>query len=215
MAAAVFAARSQPSIGCNQKCEKARPDKSSGSRSFCGKTSFSSEPAFATSGAPALGLTQIQSRPGGGASVPLVSTAASKPRAWTAPISAASSCNKGSPPVKTTNRFVLPPAQTLSIAVARASAPVKLPPPGPSMPTKFVSQKWQMAPARSFSWPDQRLQPEKRQNTAARPAFAPSPCKERKISFTAYLPMGSFQYQRANAAPKSDGPIFEFSQSLR
>src|SRR5580704_4105739 len=189
MAAAVFAARSSPSIGCSQKCEKASPHNVSGCRPCCGKTSFSSDPAFAMSGAPAFGLTQSQSRPGGGARVPLVSTAISKPLAWTAQISAASSCNKGSPPVNTINRSVLPPIQAPSIAVARASAPAKLPPPVPSNPTKSVSQKRQTARPRSFSWPDQRLQPEKRQNTAARPAFAPSPCNVRKISFTAYLLM--------------------------
>src|ERR1700730_4811653 len=187
MAAAVFAVRSSPSIGCNQKCENARPHNSSGPRPCCGKTSFSSDPELAMSGAPAFGLTQSKSTPGGGASVPLASTAISKPLAGTAPISAASSCNKGSPPVKTINRSVLPPVQVPSIAIARASAPAKLPPPGPSIPTKSVSQKRQTARPRSFSWPDQRLQPEKRQNTAARPAFAPSPCNVRKISFTPYL----------------------------
>src|SRR5580704_8630761 len=203
MAAAVFAARSSPSIGCNQKCKNARSHNASGPRPCCGKTSFSSDPAFATSGAPAFGLTQSQSRPGGGARVPLVSTAISKPRAWTAPISAASSCNKGSPPVSTTNRSVLPPIQAPSMAMESASASAKLPPRVPSSPTKSVSQNWQMAPARSFSWPDQRLQPEKRQNTAARPAFAPSPCNVRKTSFTAYLLMRAqpTQYRQVEAYP--------------
>ena len=44
-----------------------------------GNTSLSSCPARSTSSAPAFGLTQIQSMPGGGSSVPLVSTATSKP----------------------------------------------------------------------------------------------------------------------------------------
>ena len=45
-----------------------------------------------------------------------------------------------------------------------------LPPSVPSVPTKSVSQKRQMALARSCSRPLQRLQPAKRQNTAGRPA---------------------------------------------
>ena len=60
----------------------------------CGQTSFSSLPDRWTTGLPALGLTQIQSIPGGAAIVPLVSTAISKPRAWSASINAASSCSK-------------------------------------------------------------------------------------------------------------------------
>ena len=43
----------------------------------------------------------------------------------------------------------------------------------------------QIADARSCLRPDHRLQPEKRQNTAARPACPPSPCRVRKISLTA------------------------------
>src|SRR5580698_10647849 len=52
----------------------------------------------------------------------------------------------------------------------------KAPPPGPLVPTKSVSQKVQTAVARSASRPLQRLQPAKRQNTAARPVWPPSPC---------------------------------------
>ena len=49
------------------------------------------------------------------------------------------------------------------------------PPSGPT-PTKSVSQNWQTASCRSSSRPVQRLQPLKRQKTAGRPAFRPSPC---------------------------------------
>ena len=42
----------------------------------------------------------------------------------------------------------------------------------------------QTALARSCSRPVQRLQPAKRQNTAGRPAWPPSPCSVRKISLT-------------------------------
>src|SRR6476620_7348136 len=69
---------------------------------------------------------------------------------------------------------------------ASSLAVAKRPPSVPSVPTKSVSQNWQVAPARSCSRALQRLQPEKRQNTAARPACATSPCKVRKISLTAY-----------------------------
>jgi bifunctional enzyme CysN/CysC len=53
---------------------------------------------------------------------------------------------------------------------ASSSEVAKRPPSVPSVPTKSVSQNWQVASARSCSRPLQRLQPEKRQNTAARPA---------------------------------------------
>ena len=43
------------------------------------------------------------------------------------------------------------------------------PPPGPSVPTKSVSQKLQIAVSRSLSRPLQRLHPAKRQKTAGRP----------------------------------------------
>ena len=87
-----------------EEVPEGKPCELSGSSPSCGKTSFSSSPGRATSGAPALGLTQIQSSPSGGASVPLVSTATRKPRACRARRSAAaSSCSSGSPPVNTTS----------------------------------------------------------------------------------------------------------------
>ena len=39
----------------------------------------------------------------------------------------------------------------------------------PSVPTNSVSQNGHTADSRSFSWPDHRLQPAKRRNTAGRP----------------------------------------------
>jgi hypothetical protein len=70
-------------------------------------------------------------------------------------------------------------------AAASAAASAKRPPPVPSVPTKSVSQKRHAASARSVSRPDHRLQPANRQNTAGRPARAPSPCNVKKISLTA------------------------------
>src|SRR3954470_14388351 len=62
-----------------------------------------------------------------------------------------------------------------AMAAANSAAPAKCPPPSPSTPTKSVSQNWQMACSRSSSRPVHKLQPAKRQNTAARPDRAPSP----------------------------------------
>jgi hypothetical protein len=61
-------------------------------------------------------------------------------------------------------------------ASARSAGVSKPPPPGPSVPTKSVSQNWQTASSRSSSRPVHRLQPENRQKTAGRPVLAPSPC---------------------------------------
>src|ERR1043166_5883380 len=124
---------------------------------------------------------QSQSIPGGGGSVPLVSTATSKPRACSASRSSASSWSSGSPPVSTVNRAEpdasSPSSPSQAPATASASAPASAnpPPPGPSVPTKSVSQNRQTASARPSSRPLQRLHPAKRQNTAGLPALAPSP----------------------------------------
>jgi hypothetical protein len=68
---------------------------------------------------------------------------------------------------------------------AKSHALENLVPPGPSTPTISVSQYWQIAWARSISRPEQRLHPEKRQNTARGSVFAPSRRGVLKISFTA------------------------------
>src|SRR5262249_41182766 len=134
-------------------------------------------PVVNTRSASALGLTQIQSNPLGAGRVPLVSTAILKLRACNAAMSASSICNSGSPPVHTTKRALLPlPFHVPVIASASASAVANLPPPIPSVPTNSVSQNLHTALLRSFSSPDHRLHPAKRQNTAGRPALAPSPC---------------------------------------
>src|SRR5215217_2988766 len=94
---------------------------------------------------------------------------------------------------RTQKRWPSPPVHSRSIASARSSALLYRPPLLPSVPTKSVSQNLHAAVARSASRPDQRLQPAKRQNTAGRPACAPSPCRVRKISFTAKPLMRSFR----------------------
>ena len=72
--------------------------------------------------------------------------------------------------MNTTNFFPEEEAdcQACSIRSAKAFSVLNLPPSGPD-PMKSVSQNLQMALERSFSWPDHRLQPAKRQKTAARP----------------------------------------------
>ncbi len=161
-----------------KEMSKSEPLKLPGCACACGNTSFNSSPAFCTSRAPTFGLTHTQSIPAGASTVPFVSTAISKSRSCSASISTRSSCSKGSPPVQTTNRVPSAPrtAHVALIASARSSAVSNLPPPGPSTPTNSVSQNWQIADARSLSRPDHKLHPANRQNTAARPACAPSPC---------------------------------------
>src|ERR1044071_374953 len=58
--------RSGPAIDCSEKRSQSSPAKSSGSSPSCGTTTFSSWPRVTTSGAPAFGLTQIQSMSAGG-----------------------------------------------------------------------------------------------------------------------------------------------------
>ena len=65
----------------------------------------------------------------------------------------------------------------LGDSVSERPADSNFPPPGPLVSAKSVSQNLQIAEARSASRPDQRLQPAKRQKTAARPVCAPSPCR--------------------------------------
>ncbi len=124
--------------------------------------------------------------------MPLVSIATSKPRRWSASTSSSSSCSSGSPPVHTTSLGPRAPGscgprgQVAATASAKASAVAKIPPPGPSVPTKSVSQNWQTALARCSSRPLHRLQRAKRQNTATRPVLAPSPCSVANTSLTTY-----------------------------
>ena len=119
--------------------------------------------------APALGLTQIQSSPGGGASVPLVSTAISKPAAWRA----------------STARVEL--QQRLPAGADHEAAALRLGRPGrgdgsasssargepPAAGSVGAHEVGVAEPAdggaRSSSRPVQRLHPANRQKTAGRP----------------------------------------------
>src|SRR5258708_39708216 len=165
-------------MGWRKKWRNLRKGYLSGEGSACGNTNFISSPDRTTNSAWAFGLTQTQSTPDGTSTVPLVSIAISNLRLCNSSMSASSSWRSGSPPVHTTKRNSSDCCgHVASIASANRSALENLPPPCPSTPTKSVSQNWQIALDRSFCRPDQRLHPENRQNTAARPAWAPSPCK--------------------------------------
>ncbi len=130
-----------------------------------------------TSGAPAFGLTQIQSRPSGGMSVPLVSTAQAEAprmdrgdqvRVELQQRLAAGEDHEGAVARSipfTRNRF----GKRLGILETRRR---------PARRCRRNPYRRSRIPrfARSASRPDQRLQPAKRQKTAARPLCAPSPC---------------------------------------
>ena len=140
--------------------------------------------------------------PGGGAIVPLVSTAISNPFACTALderiVQLQQGFAAGEHDEATVDRR---PPQANSIA---RQAPARRqrrrrPAVGPDEISVAESANGVGA---IFLRPDHRLQPEKRQKTAARPAWAPSPCRVRKISFTAYLFMRPF----ADAAQQK-GPL--------
>ncbi len=125
----------------------------------------------------AFGLTQSQSMPRGGSTVPLVSTATSNPSAWSASSRAGSSWSSGSPPVHTTKRLpseppIRPgrghgPRQRRRIGELAAARTVGAHEVGVAEPAGGVR--------RSDSRPVHRLHPANRQNTAGRPVLAPSP----------------------------------------
>ena len=79
-------------------------------------------------------------------------------------------------PTKPAVEFEIRLPKAALTAVARSHEVAKRPPPGPSVPTKSVSQNRQTARPRSRSRPVHRLQLVNRQNTAARPVWVPSPC---------------------------------------
>ena len=174
------ASRSGPSIGCRKKWSKSSASKRSGSAPACGKTSFSSSPAREHERRAGLGAhadpVDACRRPAAcrwSRSRPRSRSRAARRRA------AASSCSSGSPPVQTTSGRA---AAGRSGHVPRDRAPRDRPPsrtcrrPGRRCRRSRCRRSRQTAVARSSSWPDHRLQPAKRQNTAGRPVFAPSPC---------------------------------------
>jgi len=110
-----------------------------------------------------LGLTVIQSSPGGSSTLPLVSMASWNPTACRAPISSPSSCSAGSPPVRI--------SQSQDTESCRASATIS----GAVSQRPDANSVSQSKPCVStrHSW----LQRAKRRNTFGVPARTPSPCK--------------------------------------
>ena len=82
--------------------------------------------------------------------MPLVSTATLNLLAFKLLISNLSNCNKGSPPVKTTNLFLLKLGHNFVILSTKLSN-VYCPPKTPLVPRKSVSQKEQIDFNLSFS----------------------------------------------------------------
>ncbi len=138
--------RGRPSAA-GRNGRRAGPHSARARRSLADRSSFNSWPCLRLNSASALGLTQIQSMPGGGRSVPLVSMAISKPSAWSAAINGF---------VQLQQRLAagaddIRPARADLGAIARRPPrqrslhPRNFPPPGPSIPTKSVSQNLQTA----------------------------------------------------------------------
>ena len=178
--------RGRPSAGASARRQGSRPiARARASGSACGKTSFSSSARSSTTSAPALGLTQTQSTPArhGPGAVGLDGDleAGGVQRVDELVVELQQSARRR---CRRRSRGAGRRARTTRTWAASASAPRNVPPPGPSVPTKSVSQNRHTAVARCSSRPVQRLQPVKRQNTAGRPAWAPSPCRVRKTSFT-------------------------------
>ena len=151
---------------------------------ICGQTSLSSSPETWTSSAPAFGETQSQSTLGGlegpvrlNRHLDTVIMRAFDQRL----VELQERLSSGEH-----GEGRLSAIPQTRICSTSASARSKVPPPGPSVPTKSVSQKRQMACARCRSCPLQRLQPVKRTNTARRPLWTPSPWRVRKTSLTVY-----------------------------
>ena len=149
-----------------------------------GNTSLSLSPRVWRNGAPALGETQIQSSEAGTGNVPLVSTATSKPSRCSAEISASSICSIGSPPVSTTKRWSRPGPQSRASSAASCSASAIC---RRSRRPRRQSRCRKTADRRGailFATAPQ-IASGKAAETAARPAWRPSPCRVRKNSLTA------------------------------
>ena len=132
---------------------------------------------------PSLRADADPVQPSGASRVPFVSTATSNPASWNAPIAASSSCSSGSPPVQTTNAWSREGAVLSHVPAtlaARSAAVAYFPPPVPLVPTKSVSQNWQMARCRSFFPPGpqvaRRESAEDRSPSRVRPL--PLQCRE-------------------------------------
>src|SRR5262245_43789500 len=108
--------------------------------------SLSSFPCNTRNSLLAFGLTVNHNSPLGGSTVPLVSTATNQPPAWNSASSGSSSCNKGSPPVHTTNGLTCELGQWLATALTSSAGVRNLPPPVPSVPTKSVSHQREQPP---------------------------------------------------------------------
>ena len=136
------------------------------------------------SSAPALGLTQIQSRPAGAAIVPLVSTAISKPRACKRAIEgrhrAAAAARR-----RCRRRIVCrqrPLAGHFSFDCrGQLRGVANFPPPGPSVPTKSVSQNCRSPSRDPPRGPTRDCSPQSGRRPRRAPPARPRPAACRKF----------------------------------
>ena len=127
-------------------------------------TTFSSSASVSASLVPALGEQVTQSMPAGSECVPLVSMHTDMPVLWSAANKASSTCNAGSPPVRTISGL-LAPSNKDSEQVFTAAA----------ISTALISRYAEKSVSQNGH---RRLQPLNRTNTAGIPLWYPSPCKE-------------------------------------
>ena len=170
--------RAGPSIGCKKKCSKSSAAKSLGPGAFLRIDQFQFVAARQIAARRPLWGSRKSSRCWAAAEACRWSRCAiSKLCACSAWISTASICSEGSPPVQTTKAArVASLGHFAAMASARSSAVVNFPPPGPSVPTKSVSQNLHIALCAIALAASPQIAAGKPQNTAARPACAPSPC---------------------------------------
>ena len=148
-AGAVFASRSGPSIGCRKKWSKSRCSNALGSSAGLGVDELQLVAARAARGRRRPSGSRRPSRCPAGAGACRWSRPRSRSRARAARRPASSSSwSSGSPPVQTTNGGCVGRSPAHVGGDARRPArrrSANVPPPGPSVPTKSVSQNWQTA----------------------------------------------------------------------
>ena len=166
-------------MGCTKKWSKARSRRLrlAGPKPAWGKTSLSSSPRAQHQVGAGLGAHADPVDAGGTARVPLVSMATRTPRRCRASTSGVVELQQRLAAGAHHQRPGVDPGARRprrDHGVGQRRRPWRSgPPPGPSVPTKSVSQNRHTAPARWRSWPLHRLQPANRQNTAGPPGVGP------------------------------------------
>ena len=173
--------RSGPSIGCRKKCSKSSDSNRSGSRAGLREDELELVAAREHEWrAPAFGLTQIQSMPARAAlravGLDRDLEAARVQRVDERRVELQQRLAAGAHDERSRAAHVRDGQRRRDGVGERRRRVANLPPSGPDADEIGVAERGTIASARSASRPVHRLQPAKRQNTAGRPAFAPSPC---------------------------------------